>query len=720
MAVLTRYVRQLKQWGRAYARAGFAIFPVNAISPDGSCTCPRGPSCASPGKHPKMKGWQEHATTDRRTIDGWIDRWGDSLNLGIACGEASGITVLDVDVGTGGVETLRKLEEKHGKLPPTLRHRSGSGGLHYVFTHTALEHPNPNRVAFAPGLDLRHDGGLIVACPSRHGSGSQYRWLNWKPSEDPWEIIEDMPPWLVDMIEESASRSKGKRRVSGATFSGFDFASWIAKHPPSVDGENGSKIAMQVAAKAVRVARIRDFSTFLQAVESWNERCDPPWSEEELEHKFESALESWEEDGLVDIPISRNGKPVGGIKTQVDILNHDGELAGTLARDMATNTIYYRDEELRNETITDIRYLISERYFGLSVPKDDVVEAVMKVAYDRRFNSIEEYLRNLSWDGKQRIRRVPTEILGTEQSDLFSEYMVRWMVGAVSRALAPGGKMDTVLVLKGDQGARKSTFVEVLGGSWYVDSRLDLKSKDAFLNCGRAWIYEISEIESVYNAREVSEFKSFLTSKVDTFRPPYGKVSEKHPRHTVFVGTTNEDTVLHDRTGSRRFWIIPIPRGRIIDTEKAERWRDQLWAEAFARWDSGEACYLDPKFETRREAENARFEEEDLSGERALQVALRLVKEPPHAFRMSKLLRDIGIVPERIHPARKREIEQVLRKHGFASKNMGKDRLRHWYKEADLKAGKPVGRGVERKPLRERVKARKKRTKKRTKVRARQ
>ena len=104
--------------------------------------------------------------------------------------------------------------------------------------------------------------------------------------------------------------------------------------------------------------------------------------------------------------------------------------------------------------------------------------------------------------------------------------------------------------------------------------------------------------------------KSFLTSCEDTFRPPYGSRMLKRPRHTVIVGTTNDDAFLADSTGSRRFWVVEVDAER-IDLEKAAEWRDQLWAEALHAFVRGEQWWLTEEEERLREEENARHEESD-------------------------------------------------------------------------------------------------------------
>ena len=156
----------------AYGATGIAVFPGHSITREGGCTCGE-PNCGSPGKHPRIKQWQQDASTDAETIRRWWRRW-PSANVCIATGSTSGIVVLDVDPRHGGAESLETLEREHGPLPKTPTVLTGGGGLHHYFAHPGKR--VPNKVSVFPGIDIRGDGGFVVAPPSRHVSGKEYSW----------------------------------------------------------------------------------------------------------------------------------------------------------------------------------------------------------------------------------------------------------------------------------------------------------------------------------------------------------------------------------------------------------------------------------------------------------------------------------------------------------------------------------------------------------------
>ena len=144
-------------------------------------------------------------------------------------------------------------------------------------------------------------------------------------------------------------------------------------------------------------------------------------------------------------------------------------------------------------------------------------------------------------------------------------------------------------ILEGPQGIRKSTALRTIAGEYFTDELADLGSKDAAMQARGVWIIELSEVDNLSHA-EVARIKAFMSRTTDRFRPPYGMRLVESPRQCVFAGTVNHGTYLRDETGGRRFW--PIACGR-IDVHALAGDRDQLWAEAKVRFESGCVWWLD-------------------------------------------------------------------------------------------------------------------------------
>ncbi|MEI8015207.1 MAG: bifunctional DNA primase/polymerase [Nitrospira sp.] len=148
-----------------YGDMGWRVHPLHGMTKDGRCTCGNS-ECKSPGKHPRLNMWQDYASCDRATIRSWWKQWPNS-NVGIVTGAASGIVVLDID-GPDGEENVKSLN-----LPVTFEVKTRRG-RHLYFLHPG--YPVKNRIGMQPGLDLKGEGGYVVAPPSKHVAG-EYEWI---------------------------------------------------------------------------------------------------------------------------------------------------------------------------------------------------------------------------------------------------------------------------------------------------------------------------------------------------------------------------------------------------------------------------------------------------------------------------------------------------------------------------------------------------------------
>ncbi|MBI6630361.1 bifunctional DNA primase/polymerase [Pontibaca salina] len=159
-----------------YAEQGFAVFPAYSIQ-EGECTCGN-PTCSSAGKHPMIAGGFKAASTDPDTIQQWWTDW-PNANVAIATGSISNLFVLDVDIGEEkqGEAALERLEAEIGPLPRDAVVQTGSGGYH-IYMQMPDQPIRGNAGKLGPNLDVRADGGYVIAPPSTHISGNSYTWEN--------------------------------------------------------------------------------------------------------------------------------------------------------------------------------------------------------------------------------------------------------------------------------------------------------------------------------------------------------------------------------------------------------------------------------------------------------------------------------------------------------------------------------------------------------------
>ncbi|MDA1155181.1 MAG: VapE family protein [Proteobacteria bacterium] len=297
-----------------------------------------------------------------------------------------------------------------------------------------------------------------------------------------------------------------------------------------------------------------------------------------------------------------SGTPERNEANVITALGSDPAFAGTIAFDEfrqevavlrpapwdAAETDYPRPWEDSD----DIRLAEWLQHREVNVAPLVVGRSVGAVARESRIHPVRAYLNLLQWDGTPRLETWTNRYLGADPTDLTHAMGSLWLISAVARIYRPGVKADHMLILEGEQGARKSTALKILAGEqWFTDELPDLGSKDAAIHMQGVWIVEIAELDAIGRA-EVSRIKAFLTRTTDRFRPPYGRHTVEIKRQCVFAGTVNPDTYLRDETGNRRFW--PIRCGE-IDIDALARDRDQLWAEAVARFKAGAIWWLEDK-----------------------------------------------------------------------------------------------------------------------------
>lgn len=225
----------------SYAKDGLPIFP-----------------CTPGDKNPLTPHGFKDSSTEAPQIRRWWTQWPDA-NIGIATGKTSGLLVLDVDPRNGGFESLEALFPP-GKRPRTAMQITGGGGLHIFF-----EHPGRMRgIKLAPGIDVKADGGYIIASPSVHPSGKRYRWVEGRSLADlqPAKV----PDWLL-----SEMNSRGRRSTTATT---TDSEVWSV-------GERNNRLTS--LAGTMRWRGMSQEAIEAALLEENQQRCDPPLDEGEVQ-----------------------------------------------------------------------------------------------------------------------------------------------------------------------------------------------------------------------------------------------------------------------------------------------------------------------------------------------------------------------------------------------------------------------------------------------------
>ncbi|WP_340278543.1 virulence-associated E family protein [Staphylococcus coagulans] len=207
---------------------------------------------------------------------------------------------------------------------------------------------------------------------------------------------------------------------------------------------------------------------------------------------------------------------------------------------------------------------------------------------------IEKYLKELKWDGVNRLETLFIDYLHAEDNEFNRSITRKTLIGAVAKIYSPGHNHDTTIIFSGPQGCGKSLILKKLGQDWFNDSMESFKGDEAYIKMASSWIVELAEL-TAYNNSSLERLKAVLTSTIDTYRDKYGKNSKGHIRDCIFFGTTNEETFLIDETGNRRF--IPMKVGlkkenHITIHDLTSEIVDQIWAEAKEAFLNGETNNL--------------------------------------------------------------------------------------------------------------------------------
>jgi predicted P-loop ATPase len=605
----------------AYAKQGFYVFPVHGIV-RGQCTCNAGTMCYAPGKHPRTNHGYTDATTDETVIRRWFSKWPDA-GVAIAAG-LSGLVVLDIDPRNRGNASLAELPS----LPHTPRVLTGGGGWHYYFRKP----PGPEFPGFvlAHGIDVKADGGYVIAPPSLHIQG-QYRVDPDARLDD--LAIADLPDWIAEQRKTPTKRHKTSARVAeGFLGAAFEAAGWLGR-PVGTDKTQ----VMCPWEKEHTGGRRHDGSTVVFAP---NEDSKVGWAHCSHSHCSERGLQDWldaipqdaklaardrlgldeyytpkpetknklpEEQWVHGLTMDqKSGKLVKDAGNVSLMLANDPMWRACIAYDEFRSTVVWIREpdpipgmespDLGPLRETDVTYVQQKLRLThhVSFPDRVVLSGIAKAAQRFSFHPVRSFLEGLYWDRIPRVDRWLSTYLGAPDTP-YTRLVSRWsLIACVARIYDPGCQSDYIPILEGAQGAGKSSALRILGDPWFSDTPIDISNKDAYLTMRGKWIIELSELESLDRA-SIGRAKAFFTSRTDTYREPYGRLVGDWPRHCNFFGTVNPDEYLHDETGGRRFH--PVRCGD-IDLTSLARDRDDLWAEAVQMYQDEQRWHPQGKKET--------------------------------------------------------------------------------------------------------------------------
>lgn len=565
-----------------------------------ACSCNSSQTCRGPGKHPRSANGLTDASTDPAVIEHWRRLSSDNCNWGLRGGDpltgGGYLTVVDVD-DHDVWDDIRDGRD----LPDTWTCKTGSGGIHYFFRT-----PTPKRSgSIRPGVDVKSKGGYVVAAGSVHHSGRPYAW---DPGAHPDDVeLAWAPDWLLELLDEPGAPGTSAPNCK-PNASIFGFAAQQAGMLGRVLGDNKTEILCPNNAQhSDGAGRINSSCVLFGGlpgdfgrVVCKHAHCEDLQRDGDAWFRTCYAFYGVTSDTRLKVTQAeldpakldcKNGStPKPTLENIVTILTEHPHWANRLWTDTMRGKRRVDDDDLTDSTYGQVQLWLNRAY-RVEWSAQTTKTGVRLVCDATPRNPLHEYLRAHAWDGKPRADAWVIDHLGAPDTPYTRLVTGKWTLSAVARAMNPGCKVDTMLVLEGGQGVGKSVALEILGGDWSTSMiTTKVEAKDSVMQIIGNWIIEWPEL-SVLGASDVNDVKGYLTRRVDDIRRPYSDEVERIPRRCVFAGTTNDSTYLRDATGNRRFW--PVQTTRALDRARLIAERDQIWAEVVHRYEQGESWVLD-------------------------------------------------------------------------------------------------------------------------------
>ena len=280
------------------------------------------------------------------------------------------------------------------------------------------------------------------------------------------------------------------------------------------------------------------------------------------------------------------------------ILDHCADWKGRLQFDEFKQWITCDGSEFTDAEEIELKAWLEKHWIDGEVKTSVVREAVLAVAYRHPYHPAKEKLTALEWDGEERLPTFFTDFCGTPFTPYCEAVGRSLFVSAVARIMKPGCKVDTMVVLEGEQGLGKSRLVQALFGAlWHCDITEAPGGLDFYQNLRGKWIGEFSDMAAMARTDQ-NRVKQALSITHDTYRASYGRNARSYPRQFIFIGNTNKAEYLTDETGARRYLPISCTA---IDIAGVQAIRAQLWAEAVHRYRAGEKWHVIPDAQEEQE-----------------------------------------------------------------------------------------------------------------------
>jgi hypothetical protein len=622
------------------------IFPLHGIK-DGACTCPLGAECKDVGKHPMVR-WRTYDENTKGPNGGYGIQTG-SFN-GIFVVDLDVKPPKDGKPGKDGIAAFVQLAAGR-PIPDTLSVLTPSGGVHLYFRLPPDLYVPKSLSELGPGIDIIGEGGYVVGPGSPHKNGGIYQeapevladapeWLlalvvkTPEPPQSKPQLLVSIksgtaPPDSANAVAallgkawppEGQGRHPAQLALAGALCrdgwsetDAVEMLCAVCREAGDEDRPKRAATCRDTWAKAATGSKFtgwKELSKYVgDSVVAGARAMLKSKTESEAQERFRQQRANVTEkmktpDPEHEYPFEPGMRGSGETRraTFGEILadlNDHREWEGVLMFDTFYDRIRAIDPPTKMDAETtglndnDVRLVRAWfEFHGKKASLQDIRDAIETIGRKRKSNCVVNWLKTLTWDGRERLDRVLPNYFQSPDGPYERAIGPRWFISLIARAVQPGCQVDYTLILEGEQEYRKSSALLSLMHDplWYAENQSEVGTKDFYENMRGVWVMGFDELASLTNA-DNAKMKSSLTRRHDHFRKSYAHYSDNYIRGTVFCGTIDCKTYLKDAAGGRRFWPVRVQRP--IDTSKIERDRDQIFAEALVRWGRGDVWYVD-------------------------------------------------------------------------------------------------------------------------------
>lgn len=347
--------------------------------------------------------------------------------------------------------------------------------------------------------------------------------------------------------------------------------------------EERSRLSALISLKAKELGVEKEFKAVMK---SYNE------ADRKLAAEYKR---SWQkEHSKIQLDFDGNGKPLSSIDNFVKVFEGDEKFSG-----IRLNLLTRSAEQIREgvsckwqdaDDAEARRYIEKEYRFHNNQKCEDALRIILR---KNQYHPVKEVIEGIKWDGESRVYKFLHKWTNCEDTPYTREVSRLIFAGGIHRLYNPGCKFDDMPVLIGTrQGEGKSTFIRwiALKDEFFTEVT-EFEGQKGIEALEGAWICEVSELLALTKTKEQEAVKSYLSRLNDRYRAPFDKRVADNPRQCIFIGTTNKEQFLTDKTGNRRFYPVKVNQSgyELFDKEQeVKEYIKQCWAEALVLFRQGE------------------------------------------------------------------------------------------------------------------------------------